>query len=67
MIEPLVVARFFAETFVEHVLTRVAKWRMADVVRQGERFHEVFIEPQARASVRAIEETSSVWVSRVRW
>ena len=36
-----------AHTGVELILTRVAKWRMPQVVRQGNRFSQVFIQPQA--------------------
>ena len=67
----LVVAEAAAEALaraaVEHVLADVAERRVAEVVAEPDRLHEVLVEPAAPApTVREICVVSSVWVSRVR-
>ena len=54
------------QALVERVFAGVAERRMTEVVNQAERFDEIFVQAKARANVRAIDETSSVCVSRVR-
>ena len=56
------------EALVEHLLARVAEGRVPHVVREREGLDEVLVHAQsARATVRAIDATSSVCVSRERW
>ena len=56
------------ETIVEYILARVPKGGMSHVVKQRQRFDQIFVEPSRhRPSVRAMEATSMVWVRRVRW
>ena len=54
------------EAVVERALAGMAERRMAEIVRERQRFGEIFVEAQPRASARATWVTSSVWVSRVR-
>ena len=49
-----------AQGVVEGFFASVAEGRMADVVRQGERFGESAFRPRAAARVREIWVTSSV-------
>ena len=51
---------------VERPLAGMAERRMAEIMRQRQRFGRSSSRPSARASARAICATSSVWVSRVR-
>ena len=52
---------------VEHALAGVAERRVAEVVRQRDRFGEVLVQTAAtRAIVRVICAASIVWVRRVR-
>ena len=55
-----------AHALVERLFAGVAERRMADVVGQGQRLGQVFVQPQRRATVRAICATSMVWVRRLR-
>ena len=41
-------APFLAQAFAEGIFTGVPERRMADIVKQGQRFHQVLIEPQCR-------------------
>ena len=55
----LVMEETFLTDLIQNVFTGMAEWRMPQVMPQCDRFRQIAI-------VRAICETSSVWVSRVR-
>ena len=55
-----------AHALVEHLLADVAEGRVAEVVPEPDRLGQVLVEPSARATLRAMPQASSVWVSRVR-
>ena len=62
----VVEAAMIGQASVEAAFAGMAKRRMPQIVRQGQRFDQVFVQSQRTPIVRATEATSMVWVSRVR-
>ena len=62
MIEAAVIAHAFGQNF----FAGMPEGRMAEIVRQRDRFGQIFVQRNARAIVRLIDATSIECVSRVR-
>ncbi len=59
-------AAVVAHAFGQHLFTRMSKGRMSQIMRESDRFGEIFIQTNARAIVRLIDATSIECVRRVR-
>ena len=51
-------AAVVAHAFSQHLFARMSKRRVSQIVRESDRFREIFIQPNARAMVRLMEATS---------
>jgi len=51
----------FTDNVIKRIFTGVAKWRMAQVMRQGNSLNEIFIQTQITAQGPGEWATSMVW------